>query len=79
MDHLALLKKLAATKQTKLLGTAIGDMNGSKYEWWSIKSRDFEICGKSSRVTDDTVMTCAVAEALQRTLFEIKTPPRRFL
>ena len=74
MDHLALLKKLAATKQTKLLGTAIGDMNGSKYEWWSIKSRDFEICGKSSDITGDTVMTLAVADALTRTIAELGYP-----
>ncbi len=74
MNQLELLQNLGHTKQAKLLGTAIGDMNGSKYEWWSIKSRDFEICGKSSRVTDDTVMTCAVAEALLCTLSEIKRP-----
>ena len=36
MNQLELLQNLGHTKQAKLLGTAIGDMNGSKYEWWSI-------------------------------------------
>lgn len=50
----------AHPRQTKLLGTAIGNMAGSKYERWAFKSRDFEICGKSSDITGDTVMTLAV-------------------
>ena len=64
----------AHPRQTKLLGTAIGNMAGSKYERWAFKSRDFEICGKSSDITGDTVMTLAVADALTRTIAELGYP-----
>ena len=47
-----------------LLGAICGDIVGSTREWRRIKKLDFELLPKGSRFTDDTVMTCAVAEWL---------------
>lgn len=45
-----------------LLGAICGDVVGSTREWRRIKKLDFELLPPRSRFTDDTVMTCAVAE-----------------
>ena len=47
-----------------LLGAICGDIVGSTREWRRIKKLDFELLPKGSRFTDDSVMTCAVAEWL---------------
>ena len=47
-----------------MLGTIIGDIVGSCYEFNSIKTTEFELFNKRSRYTDDSVMTMAVAEWL---------------
>lgn len=47
-----------------MLGAIIGDMAGSIYEFHNIKTTDFPLLSEKSRVTDDSVMTFAVAEAL---------------
>ena len=47
-----------------MLGAIIGDNVGSVYEFDNIKTKDFELFKPNSRFTDDTVMTCAVAEAI---------------
>lgn len=47
-----------------MLGAVIGDVVGSHYEFNNIKTKDFELFGKGCYATDDTVMTCAVAEVL---------------
>ena len=47
-----------------MLGAIVGDIIGSVYEWNNIKTKDFPLFSKESRFTDDTVMTCAVAEGL---------------
>ena len=47
-----------------LMGAICGDIVGSTREWRRIKKLDFELLPKGSRFTDDTVMTCAVAEWL---------------
>lgn len=65
-----------------MLGAIVGDIVGSVYEWDNIKSKDFPLFRKDCRFTDDTVMTCAVAEDgygydLSRTLDEIR-PSYRF-
>lgn len=48
-----------------MLGAIIGDIAGSVYEQPSrnIKSKEFPFFGALSDYTDDTVLTCAVAEA----------------
>lgn len=49
-----------------MIGAIAGDIIGSRYEFENIKTKDFELFGDGCRFTDDTVMTCAVAEALMR-------------
>ena len=43
-----------------------GDIIGSTYEFNPVKSPDFPLLPPSSTFTDDTVMTCAVAEWLMK-------------
>lgn len=47
-----------------MLGAVIGDIAGSAYEWDNVKTEDFVLFGQNSRFTDDTVMSCATAEAV---------------
>ena len=47
-----------------LLGAICGDVVGSAREWRRTKKLDFELLPNRARFTDDTVMTCAVAEWL---------------
>ena len=48
-----------------MLGAIAGDIIGSPYEYRNIKSEDFPLFhSKLSRFTDDTVLTCATADAI---------------
>ena len=47
-----------------MLGAIIGDIVGSTYEWYNVKTEDFELFPMGSRFTDDTVLSVAVAEKL---------------
>lgn len=47
-----------------MLGAIAGDIIGSIYEADPIKTTDFPLFGDGCRVTDDTVLTLAVADAL---------------
>ena len=47
-----------------MLGALIGDIAGSIYEWENIKSKDFPLVQPGCRMTDDSVMTAAVASAI---------------
>lgn len=47
-----------------MLGAIVGDIVGSVYEWHNIKTKDFPLFREDCFFTDDTVMTCAVAEAV---------------
>ncbi len=47
-----------------MLGAIVGDIVGSVYEWHNIKTKDFPLFRNDCFFTDDTVMTCAVAEAV---------------
>ncbi len=49
-----------------MLGAIAGDIIGSVYESRArrIKTKEFELFGRNSRFTDDTVLTVAVADAL---------------
>lgn len=49
-----------------MLGAIIGDSVGSKYEFNNIKTKDFEITQNDFEATDDTIMTLAVCDILQR-------------
>lgn len=47
-----------------MIGAIVGDIVGSIYEWDNIKTKNFPLFQDNCFFTDDTVMTCAVAEAL---------------
>lgn len=47
-----------------LLGALAGDIIGSVYEFSSQKKYDFPLFRKSSKITDDSVLTLAVADAI---------------
>ena len=47
-----------------MLGAIIGDIIGSSYEFNNIKTTEFPLFSGASHITDDTVMTLAVAEGL---------------
>ena len=47
-----------------MLGAIIGDMVGSLYEFHPIKTKDFEIYNEKMRMTDDSLLTIAIAKVL---------------
>lgn len=52
-----------------MIGAIIGDIAGSRFEFNNYRKKDFEIFHKKSFVTDDSIMSLAVAKAV----FEYKT------
>ncbi|AOM83847.1 ADP-ribosylglycohydrolase family protein [Salisediminibacterium beveridgei] len=47
-----------------MLGAMVGDIVGSRFEWNNYRKKDFEFFTAACEVTDDTIMSLAVAEAL---------------
>lgn len=47
-----------------MLGAIAGDIIGSAYEWQRTKSYDFDLIAPTSKPTDDTVLTVAVADCI---------------
>ena len=47
-----------------MLGTIIGDIAGSRFEWHNHKSKDFELFTYECHPTDDSIMSLAVANAI---------------
>ena len=47
-----------------MIGAIAGDIIGSVYERWRIKTKDFPLFQPNSRFTDDSVLTVAVADAI---------------
>ena len=47
-----------------MLGAIIGDIAGSRFEWNNIKTKEFEFFTQECTVTDDSIMSLAVAKAL---------------
>ena len=45
-----------------MLGAIIGDVVGSRFEFNNIKTKKFDLFDKKCKVTDDSVMSVAVAE-----------------
>ena len=50
-----------------MLGAIIGDIVGSRFEFHNHRSKDFALFVPSCFVTDDSIMTLAVAQALMDT------------
>lgn len=57
-----------------MLGAIVGDIVGSIYEFANHRSKDFPLFGPGAELTDDTVLTLAVADALLN-----DRPPRETL
>ncbi len=51
-----------------MLGAIVGDIVGSVYEWNNIKTKDFPLFQDKCFFTDDTIMTCALADAIMQGL-----------
>ena len=47
-----------------MLGAIIGDTVGSRYEWHNHRSKDFEFLTYKCSLTDDSIMTLAIAKAI---------------
>ncbi len=47
-----------------MLGAIIGDIVGSRFEWNNIKTKDFDFLTYKCSVTDDSIMSLAVARAI---------------
>ena len=47
-----------------MLGAIIGDIAGSRYEFNPTNDYNFEMFSKEAGYTDDTICTCAIADAL---------------
>lgn len=49
-----------------MIGAIIGDIVGSRFEWFNHRSKDFELLSPECFFTDDSVMSLAVCDALMR-------------
>ena len=47
-----------------MLGAIIGDIAGSRFEWHNIKTKEFDLLTHRCKVTDDSVMSLAIAKAI---------------
>lgn len=47
-----------------MLGAIIGDIVGSRYEWNNIKTKEFDFLTYRCSVTDDSIMSLAIAKAI---------------
>ncbi len=55
-----------------MIGAIIGDIVGSRFEFNNHRSKDFELFTDECQVTDDSIMTIAVAKAIMETEKKIK-------
>ncbi len=51
-----------------MLGAIIGDLVGSTYEANNVKTKDFPLLTRMSRISDDSIMTLAVCQIIQEGL-----------
>ena len=56
-----------------MIGAIAGDIIGSAYEWFRVKTTDFELFTEKSRFTDDTVLTVAIADCVLNKKDYVKT------
>ncbi|WP_428912518.1 ADP-ribosylglycohydrolase family protein [Niallia sp. Krafla_26] len=55
-----------------MIGAIIGDIVGSRFEFNNHRSKEFELFTAECRVTDDSIMTLAIAKALMETEKRVK-------
>ena len=51
-----------------MLGAIIGDIVGSRFEFNNHRSKQFDLFAEGCRVTDDSIMTLAVAKAIMEAM-----------
>ena len=56
--------KLKIKSGGNMLGAIVGDVLGSSFEFYPMKTKKLEILEKNSHFTDDSVMTVAVADSI---------------
>lgn len=56
-----------------MLGAIIGDIVGSRFEFNNIKTKEFDLVGEGTSMTDDSIMTIAVDECLFRNTLDSKS------
>ena len=52
-----------------MIGAIIGDVVGSIFEWNNIKSTNFPFLTEQCRYTDDSVLTCAIADSIMNGVY----------
>lgn len=60
-----------------MLGAIIGDIVGSRFEWNNIKHKNFELLTPDCFVTDDSIMTLAVAQAIMNSKGDLNCLPQK--
>lgn len=51
-------------KRNYIIGAIIGDIIGSAFEWHNVKTTDFQLFGKRTDFTDDSVLTFATMDCI---------------
>lgn len=57
-------KRKLSSKKGETSGAIIGDIIGSRFQGLNFKSKDFELISDDSVITDDSILTLAVAKAI---------------
>jgi len=57
-----------------MIGAIIGDIVGSRFEFYNHRSKDFELFTENCFVTDDSIMTLSVAKAIMEAEKQILPP-----
>lgn len=58
-----------------MLGTIIGDTVGSRFEWHNHRSKDFDFLTYKCELTDDSIITLAIAKAVLKSEGDINKLP----
>lgn len=61
-----------------MLGAIIGDIVGSRFEFNNHKSKEFELFGEGCFITDDSIMTLAIAKAIMETARTLTKPDTNY-
>ncbi|MFZ4705335.1 MAG: ADP-ribosylglycohydrolase family protein [Bacteroidales bacterium] len=63
-EYLNFYDKEQKKKKQYIMGAIIGDIIGSVYEWYNVKTTDFKLFSKQTDFTDDSVLTFATMDCI---------------
>ena len=63
-EYMSFYESERIKKQKYIIGAVIGDVIGSAFEWNNVKTTDFQLFGKRTTFTDDTVLTVATMDII---------------